>query len=117
MIPGRLARLHLDVASVASLLLGLALVCGVYAAIDWKFVRSLDFLVLVEYWQPLLRGALTTLLITGAALFVGLALGVAIAVLLHVPLGPIRWQSCSMSSCGGTRLWLSKTSSRVAPVH
>lgn len=91
--PAAGARLgaRFDRTSVLSLVVGLALIYGVYAAVDWRFVRGLDFHVLVEYWQPLLRGAVTTVLITGTSLVVGLLVGVAIAVLLQLPIGPLRW--------------------------
>jgi hypothetical protein len=39
-----LVRKSVDGASLASLVLGLAILYGIVAAIDWKFVRSLDFL-------------------------------------------------------------------------
>jgi His/Glu/Gln/Arg/opine family amino acid ABC transporter permease subunit len=91
MISARPARARVDGANLASLSIGLALLFGIYWAIDWNFVRSLDFRVVLDYWQPLLRGAVTTVLITGSALLVGLLLGIIIAVLLHLPLGPFRW--------------------------
>ena len=87
----KLGGRRFDTTDVASLVLGLALIGGIAAVIDWKFVRSLDFAVVVEYWQPLLNGALTTLLVTATALVVGLALGIVIAILLQLPLGPLRW--------------------------
>jgi His/Glu/Gln/Arg/opine family amino acid ABC transporter permease subunit len=86
-----LVRKRVDGASLVSLVIGLAILYAIAVAIDWKFVRSLDFMVVVEYWEPLLRGALTTLLITGSSLVIGLAVGIVIAVLLHLPLGPLRW--------------------------
>jgi His/Glu/Gln/Arg/opine family amino acid ABC transporter permease subunit len=86
-----LARFRFDRASGISLALGLLVLYGIYAAIDWKFVRTLDFHVLVEYWLPLLRGMATTLLVTSIALLIGLALGVLIATVLQLPIGPFRW--------------------------
>lgn len=80
-----------DRADLASLVLGLALLGGIAAVIDWRFVRSLDFAVVIEYWRPLLNGALITLFVTATALVVGLTLGIIIAILLQLPLGPIRW--------------------------
>lgn len=80
-----------DWTSAVSFIAGLAIVYGIYAAVDWNFVGTLDFHVLIEYWQPLLRGAIVTLLITGAALVVGLSVGVIIAILLQLPIGPLRW--------------------------
>ena len=85
------ARFRVDRASVISFIGGLALVFAVFHAVDWKFVATLDFHVLVEYWQPLARGAAMTLGITALALAVGLSVGVIIAVLLQLPIGPLRW--------------------------
>lgn len=76
---------------VISCVAALAILAGIYAAVDWQFVGTLDFGVLVEYWQPLSRGALMTLLITAGALVAGLGIGVVIAVLLQLPIGPLRW--------------------------
>jgi polar amino acid transport system permease protein len=87
----KLGGRRFDRVDLASLLLGLALVGGIAAAVDWKFVRSLDFAVVAEYWQPLLNGALTTLFVTATALVGGFALGIVIAILLQLPLGPLRW--------------------------
>ena len=84
-------RMRFDAVSVVSFVGGVLVVYGIYAAVDWKFVGTLDFHVLVEYWRPLLNGALVTLGITAAALAVGLTAGVVIAVLLQLPLGPLRW--------------------------
>ncbi|HLI11581.1 MAG TPA: amino acid ABC transporter permease [Alphaproteobacteria bacterium] len=89
--PRGTAWLRLDPVSLASFVGGIAVIYGIYAAIDWKFVRALDFHVLVDYWHPLLNGALTTLAITAAALMIGLAVGVLLAVLLQLPVGPLRW--------------------------
>jgi polar amino acid transport system permease protein len=80
-----------DWAGAVSYGLGLAVLYGIYRAIDWQFLAGLDFHVIVEYWQPLARGAATTLGITAAALLLGLALGVLLAVLLQLPIGPARW--------------------------
>jgi His/Glu/Gln/Arg/opine family amino acid ABC transporter permease subunit len=94
--PGSLAamprpRLRVDTATAVSTVAGLLVVYGIYAAIDWKFVATLDFHVLIEYWRPLLRAASITLGVTGGALVVGLTIGVVIAVLLQLPLGPLRF--------------------------
>ena len=85
------ARFRTDRASVISLVAGVALVYAVFHAVNWKFVGTLDFHVLVEYWQPLARGAAMTLGITSSALAVGLSVGVVIAILLQLPIGPLRW--------------------------
>ena len=84
-------RLRRDWTSAVSFVAGLAVVASIYETIDWTFVATLDFHILIEYWQPLLHGALVTVLITGAALVVGLSIGVVIAIMLQLPIGPLRW--------------------------
>jgi His/Glu/Gln/Arg/opine family amino acid ABC transporter permease subunit len=84
-------RLRLDRALWFSIAISAAIFLGICWAIDWKFVVSLDFAVIAEYWRPLLRGAGMTLAITAGALFLGLAVGVLLAVLLQLPIGPLRW--------------------------
>ncbi|HZS82940.1 MAG TPA: amino acid ABC transporter permease [Stellaceae bacterium] len=88
--PGR-RRLRIDGTDVVSFVLGAAILVAVASAIKWSFVATLDPGVLLQYWRPLLRGALTTLAITGAALAVGLAVGILLAVLQQLPIGPARW--------------------------
>ena len=85
------AHFRIDRASAISFVAGVALLYGVFHAVDWKFVGTLDFHVLVEYWQPLARGAAMTLGITAGSLAVGLSVGVVIAILLQLPIGPLRW--------------------------
>jgi len=85
------ARFRFDLQSAISLVAGIGIVWAIAAAVDWKFVATLDFHVLVEYWRPLARGAAMTLAITATSLAVGLSVGVVIAVLLQMPIGPIRW--------------------------
>lgn len=85
------AHFRIDRASAISFVAGAALLYGVFHAVDWKFVGTLDFHVLVEYWQPLARGAAMTLGITAGSLAVGLSVGVFIAILLQLPIGPLRW--------------------------
>jgi len=85
------ARFRIDRASAISFIAGIALVYAVFHAVDWKFVRTLDFHILFEYWRPLARGAAITLGITASSLAVGLSVGVVIAVLLQLPIGPLRW--------------------------
>ena len=80
-----------DRASVISFIAGIAVLGALLRVIDWKFVATLDFHVLVEYWQPLARGAAITLGITASSLAMGLSIGVVIAVLLQLPIGPLRW--------------------------
>ena len=84
-------RPQLSLASAVSFSIGLGIAFAIYAAIDWKFLATLDFHVLIEYWQPLLRGAVVTLLVTGASLAIGLTVGVILAILLQLPIAPLRW--------------------------
>lgn len=86
---GRLRRL--DWVDVASFVGGIAVIGAVALTINWSFVATLDFGVVLEYWHPLFRGGLTTLAITAAALITGLSVGVVLAVMLQLPLGPLRW--------------------------
>jgi polar amino acid transport system permease protein len=81
---------RLEWTDIVSLLVGLALVAAIYFGIDWKFLRTLDFHVVVDYWRPLAQGMLLTLAITGAALALGLAVGIALAIFIQLPIGPLR---------------------------
>lgn len=82
---------RVDWVDAASFAGGIAVLWAIAAAINWDFVSTLDFGVVVEYAQPLLWGALTTITITATAVTLGLAVGVVLAVLLQLPLGPLRW--------------------------
>jgi His/Glu/Gln/Arg/opine family amino acid ABC transporter permease subunit len=73
-----------------SLALGLGILALIYFAIDWKFVRTLDFRVVVEYWRPLVDGLALTLAITAAAMALGLIVGIILAILIQLPIGPFR---------------------------
>lgn len=84
-------RPRFDWTSALSFVAGLAIVYSIYVVVDWQFVATLDFHILIEYWRPLLRGAIVTLLVTGGSLVVGLSAGVVIAILLQLPIGPLRW--------------------------
>lgn len=82
---------HIGWVDVASFAGGLAIIGAVAATINWHFVSTLDFGVVVSYAHPLFRGAVTTIVITATALALGLGVGVVLAVLLQLPLGPLRW--------------------------
>jgi polar amino acid transport system permease protein len=86
----RIGAVRLEWSDALSLILGLGVLAALYCGIDWKFVRTLDFHVVVEYWRPLAQGVLLTLAITGAALAVGLAVGILLAILIRLPIGPLR---------------------------
>jgi His/Glu/Gln/Arg/opine family amino acid ABC transporter permease subunit len=81
-------RALLDVPSVV---LTIAIAAALYYFIDWSQIRVLDFGIVLKYWRPLTIAAGTTLLITLGAFAVGLLLGVGLAVLLELPIGPLRY--------------------------
>jgi His/Glu/Gln/Arg/opine family amino acid ABC transporter permease subunit len=81
-------RALLDVPSVV---LTIAIAAALYYFIDWSQIRLLDFGIVLKYWRPLTIAAGTTLLITLGAFAVGLLLGVGLAVLLALPIGPLRY--------------------------
>jgi His/Glu/Gln/Arg/opine family amino acid ABC transporter permease subunit len=76
---------------IASVLLVVAIVAGFYSFIDWSQLGALDFGVLLKYWRPLTVAAGMTVLITSTAFTLGLFLGVCLAVLLELPIGPLRY--------------------------
>lgn len=77
--------------SIASIVLGCAVLLAIASVVDWEFVRTLNFWVLWDYRIAILRGLTLTLLITGVAVCLGLLVGVLFAVLIHAPIGPFRW--------------------------
>jgi len=81
-------RALLDVPSVV---LMIAIATALYYFIDWSQIRVLDFGIVLKYWRPLTIAAGTTLLITLYALAVGLLLGVSLAILLELRIGPLRY--------------------------
>lgn len=74
-----------------SVLLLAAIVVGLYNFIDWSRVASLDFSIVITYWRPLTTAAAMTISITATALILGLLIGVGLAVLLELPIGPLRY--------------------------
>ena len=74
-----------------SVLLVVALAVGVYNFIDWSQAGSLDFGIVLTFWRPLAIAAGMTIGITVSALALGLLLGVCLAVLLELPIGPLRY--------------------------
>jgi His/Glu/Gln/Arg/opine family amino acid ABC transporter permease subunit len=81
-------RALLDVPSVV---LTIAIATALYYFIDWSQIRVLDFGIVLKYWRPLTIAAGTTLLITLGAFAVGLLLGVGLAILLELRIGPLRY--------------------------
>jgi polar amino acid transport system permease protein len=81
-------RALLDVPSVV---LMIAIATALYYFIDWSQIRVLDFGIVLKYWRPLTIAAGTTLLITLGAFAVGLLLGVGLAILLELRIGPLRY--------------------------
>jgi His/Glu/Gln/Arg/opine family amino acid ABC transporter permease subunit len=81
-------RALLDVPSVV---LTIAIAAALYYFIDWSQIRALDFGIVLKYWRPLTIAAGTTLLITLGAFAVGLLLGIGLAILLELRIGPLRY--------------------------
>jgi polar amino acid transport system permease protein len=76
---------------VGSVLLIVVVAVGIYNFIDWSQVGSLDFGIVVKFWRPLAIAAGMTIAITAAAFMLGLLLGICLAVLLELPIGPLRY--------------------------
>jgi len=74
-----------------SVVLTMAIATALYYFIDWSQIRVLDFGIVLKYWRPLTIAAGTTLLITLGAFAVGLLLGVGLAILLELRIGPLRY--------------------------
>jgi len=74
-----------------SVLLLAAIVAGLYNFVDWSQVTSLDFSIVITYWYPLTTAAAMTISVTATALVLGLLIGVGLAVLLELPIGPLRY--------------------------
>jgi len=81
-------RALLDVPSV---ILTIAIATALYHFIDWSQIRVLDFGVVLKYWRPLTVAAGVTVLITLSALALGLVLGIGLAILLELRIGPLRY--------------------------
>ena len=84
-------RQLLSSVDVPSAVLTVAIATALYHFIDWSQIRSLDFGIVLKYWRPLTVAAGTTILITSSALALGLLLGVSLAILLELPVGPLRY--------------------------
>jgi ABC-type amino acid transport system permease subunit len=69
----------------------LLLVTGVLWAVDWEYVRALDFGVVWTFRGTLLRGYGVTLLFAGAGAGCGMLLGTVLAVASQSPLRPLQW--------------------------
>jgi His/Glu/Gln/Arg/opine family amino acid ABC transporter permease subunit len=76
---------------VPSVVLTIAIATALYYFIDWSQIRVLDFGIVLKYWRPLTVAAGMTILITLSALALGLLLGVSLAILLELPVGPLRY--------------------------
>ena len=72
-------------------LIALAILAGIARAVNWSFVATLDFGVLLKYRVALLQGLADTLLITGASVTIGFLIGVALAIGQQAPVPPLRW--------------------------
>jgi His/Glu/Gln/Arg/opine family amino acid ABC transporter permease subunit len=84
-------RQVLGLVDVPSVVLTVAIATALYHFIDWSQVRTLDFGIVLKYWRPLTVAAGMTILITLSALALGLLLGVGLAILLELPVGPLRY--------------------------
>lgn len=80
-----------DSLDVGSVLLLAAVAVGLYNFIDWSQIGTLDFGIVLKFWRPLAVAAGMTIAITASALALGLLLGVCLAVLLELPIGPLRY--------------------------
>jgi len=78
-------------ADMPSVVLTVAIATALYYFIDWSQIRVLDFGIVLQYWRPLTVAAGMTILITLSALALGLLLGVSLAILLELPIGPLRY--------------------------
>jgi His/Glu/Gln/Arg/opine family amino acid ABC transporter permease subunit len=76
---------------ISSVVLTVAIATALYYFIDWSPIRVLDFGIVLKYWRPLTVAAGMTILITLSALALGLLLGVSLAILLELPIGPLRY--------------------------
>lgn len=74
-----------------SLLLIAVIAVSIYNLIDWSKIGDLDFGIVLTFWRPLTIAVGTTIAITTLALALGLLLGVCLAVLLELPIGPLRY--------------------------
>jgi His/Glu/Gln/Arg/opine family amino acid ABC transporter permease subunit len=76
---------------IPSIVLTVAIATALYYFIDWSQIRVLDFGIVLKYWRPLTVAAGMTILITLSALALGLLLGIGLAILLELPVGPLRY--------------------------
>ena len=76
---------------IGSVLLIAVVAFGIYNLIDWSQIGTLDFGIIPKFWRPLAIAAATTIAITASALALGLVVGVCLAVLLELPIGPLRY--------------------------
>jgi len=69
---------------LASFALGAAVLAALAFSVDWHFVKTLDFSVIVTYWRPLSQGALKTVLVTTFSLLSGFVLGGFLAIVFQL---------------------------------
>lgn len=72
---------------------------GLLRAVDWDYVRALDFRVVWEYRRTLLRGYAVTLLFTAAGAGCGMLLGTGLAMFGRSPFRLIRWLVAAYVEC------------------
>lgn len=76
---------------IGSVLLIAVIAVGIYNFIDWSQIGTLDFRIILKFWRPLAIAAGMTITITASALALGLLLGICLALLLELPIGPLRY--------------------------
>ncbi len=84
-------RSRLDLVNVVSYCVFGAIVFLTLFSVDWEFASELDFSAVWPYRVALARGLGLTLLISVAAIGIGLSLGTTFAILLQAPIGLFRW--------------------------
>jgi His/Glu/Gln/Arg/opine family amino acid ABC transporter permease subunit len=76
---------------IGSVLLIVVIAIGAYNLIQWSRISTLDFGIIVNYGPALAKAAGMTLSVTAVALAFGLLIGIGLAVLLELPIGPFRY--------------------------
>lgn len=90
-VAARPAARRVSRATLAFLAAGALAVAAVLHAVDWEYVRALDFRVVWTFRATLLRGYGFTLLFAGGGAGCGMLLGTVLAVVSQSLLPPLRW--------------------------
>ena len=78
--------------AVAAVLIALIGVVAYF--LNWPLILSLDFSVVWEYRQVLLRGLSLTIILTACAAVLGLLSGTVLAIASQSAFAPLRWGGC-----------------------